>query len=73
MQGMTVLYMVCMQAVPIYISEMSPYRFRGALNIGFQLATTIGIVVASLINYCKPFQSQQQCSSAPGHSKQELF
>ena len=38
------------QAVPPYISEMAPPSMRGALNILFQLATTIGIFVASLIN-----------------------
>ncbi len=43
-----------MQAVPIYISEMAPHKYRGALNIIFQLMTTLGIVLASLINYCEP-------------------
>ncbi|CAM6105051.1 unnamed protein product [Calypogeia fissa] len=39
------------QAVPLYLSEMAPAQLRGALNICFQLATTIGILVANLINY----------------------
>ena len=39
------------QAVPPYISEMAPPSMRGGLNILFQLATTIGIFVASLINW----------------------
>jgi sugar porter (SP) family MFS transporter len=39
------------QAVPLYLSEMAPARIRGALNIMFQLAVTIGILVAQLINY----------------------
>uniref|UniRef100_A0A7N2KQM4 Major facilitator superfamily (MFS) profile domain-containing protein n=2 Tax=Quercus lobata TaxID=97700 RepID=A0A7N2KQM4_QUELO len=39
------------QAVPVYLSEMAPAKFRGALNIGFQMAVTIGILVANLINY----------------------
>jgi hypothetical protein len=30
---------------------MAPYNLRGALNILFQLAVTIGIFVAQLINY----------------------
>jgi hypothetical protein len=30
---------------------MAPARIRGALNIMFQLAVTIGILVAQLINY----------------------
>ncbi|XP_039138184.1 sugar transport protein MST6-like [Dioscorea cayenensis subsp. rotundata] len=39
------------QAVPVYLSEMAPPKLRGALNIGFQLCTTIGILAANLINY----------------------
>eukprot|EP00879_Flechtneria_rotunda_P017824 GHRR01018683.1.p1 GENE.GHRR01018683.1~~GHRR01018683.1.p1 ORF type:complete len:512 (-),score=124.08 GHRR01018683.1:93-1628(-) len=39
------------QAVPLYLSEMAPYQLRGALNILFQLAVTIGIFAAQLINY----------------------
>lgn len=39
------------QSVPVYLSEMAPPQLRGALNIGFQMCTTIGIFAASLINY----------------------
>ncbi|XP_021735450.1 sugar transport protein 10-like [Chenopodium quinoa] len=39
------------QSIPIYLSEMAPPQIRGALNIGFQLAITIGILAANLINY----------------------
>ncbi|XP_022762457.1 sugar transport protein 10-like [Durio zibethinus] len=39
------------QSVPVYLSEMAPARIRGALNIAFQMAITIGILVAGLINY----------------------
>ncbi|KAH7569789.1 hypothetical protein ACOSP7_017617 [Xanthoceras sorbifolium] len=39
------------QAVPVYLSEMAPAKIRGALNIGFQMAITIGILVANLVNY----------------------
>lgn len=39
------------QATPLYLSEMAPYRLRGALNIMFQLAVTVGILAAQLINY----------------------
>ncbi|TVU50123.1 hypothetical protein EJB05_01480 [Eragrostis curvula] len=38
-------------AVPLYLSEMAPARFRGMLNSGFQLMITIGILAAELINY----------------------
>ena len=40
-----------MQSVPVYLSEMAPAKIRGALNIGFQMAITIGILVANLVNY----------------------
>lgn len=30
---------------------MAPYRYRGSLNIGFQLSITIGILVANVLNY----------------------
>ncbi|GJU67729.1 kinase AGC-RSK-2 family protein [Tanacetum coccineum] len=38
-------------SVPLYLSEMAPYKYRGSLNIGFQLSITIGIVVANVLNY----------------------
>ncbi|KAL6990845.1 Transcription factor stp1 [Sarracenia purpurea var. burkii] len=39
------------QSLPLYLSEMAPYKFRGSLNIGFQLSITIGILVANVRNY----------------------
>ncbi|KAJ4954467.1 hypothetical protein NE237_011250 [Protea cynaroides] len=39
------------QSVPLYLSEMAPYKYRGALNICFQLMITIGILFANLLNY----------------------
>ena len=42
---------VGMQAVPLYLSEMAPAHIRGRLNIMFQMATTIGILGAALVNY----------------------
>ncbi|XAR53677.1 hypothetical protein NMG60_11022322 [Bertholletia excelsa] len=39
------------QSAPLYLSEMAPYKYRGALNIGFQLSITIGILVANVLNY----------------------
>lgn len=38
------------QAVPLFLNEMSPAHLRGAFNIMFQLATTIGIILAQLVN-----------------------
>ncbi|XP_058100014.1 sugar transport protein MST6-like [Magnolia sinica] len=39
------------QAAPMYVSEMAHPKIRGALNICFQLAITIGILAANLVNY----------------------
>lgn len=39
------------QAVPIYLSEVAPVTWRGALNICFQMATTLGILLANCINF----------------------
>ncbi len=40
-----------LQSVTIYSSEMAPSQYRGALNLLFQWCTTIGIIIAQLINY----------------------
>ncbi|CAF2017231.1 hypothetical protein HID58_077437 [Brassica napus] len=42
------------QAVPLYLSEMAPAKIRGALNMAFQLAITMGILAANIINYITP-------------------
>ncbi|KAG8379216.1 hypothetical protein BUALT_Bualt07G0065500 [Buddleja alternifolia] len=39
------------QSVPLYLSEMSPYNYRGTFNICFQLMITVGILSANIINY----------------------
>lgn len=39
------------QAVPLYLSEISPPKIRGAVNQLFQLTTCLGILVADVINY----------------------
>ncbi|GAB4824500.1 Sugar transport protein 8 [Ancistrocladus abbreviatus] len=39
------------QAVPLFISEIAPPKYRGGLNICFQLLITVGILVANVINY----------------------
>jgi len=43
------------QIAPVYISETANPSSRGALNIMFQLCTTIGILIASGINYGEHF------------------
>lgn len=40
-----------LQAVPLFISEIAPPRYRGGLNICFQLLITFGILSANIINY----------------------
>ncbi|KAM3704715.1 hypothetical protein ACJW31_03G026700 [Castanea mollissima] len=42
------------QAVPLYLSEMAPYKLRGSLNIIFQLCLTTGILIANVVNYLTP-------------------
>jgi sugar porter (SP) family MFS transporter len=37
--------------VPLYIAELAPTAIRGTLSSMFQLAITLGIVVAYLVNY----------------------
>ncbi|VAI31594.1 unnamed protein product [Triticum turgidum subsp. durum] len=39
------------QAVPLYLSEIAPFKIRGAVNQLFQLTTCLGILVANVINY----------------------
>uniref|UniRef100_A0A7N1A6D3 Major facilitator superfamily (MFS) profile domain-containing protein n=1 Tax=Kalanchoe fedtschenkoi TaxID=63787 RepID=A0A7N1A6D3_KALFE len=39
------------QSVPLYLSEMAPYKHRGALNMMFQLSITVGILFANVLNY----------------------
>ncbi|XP_062171223.1 sugar transport protein 8-like [Alnus glutinosa] len=39
------------QAVPLFISEIAPARYRGGLNICFQFLVTVGILCANVINY----------------------
>ncbi|XP_077210997.1 sugar transport protein MST4-like [Tasmannia lanceolata] len=39
------------QAAPVFLSEITPTRIRGGLNIFFQLNVTIGILIANLVNY----------------------
>lgn len=39
------------QAVPLYLSEIAPAKARGALNILFQMATTLGILGGELVDY----------------------
>ncbi|XVE71586.1 hypothetical protein DITRI_Ditri10aG0163400 [Diplodiscus trichospermus] len=39
------------QPVPLYLSEMAPTHLRGALNMLFQVATTLGIFTANMFNY----------------------
>ncbi|KAK3033251.1 LOW QUALITY PROTEIN: hypothetical protein RJ639_033131 [Escallonia herrerae] len=38
-------------SVPLYLSEMAPPSYRGALNIGFQFCVGFGVLLANLINY----------------------
>lgn len=37
--------------MPIYLSEITPYKYRGRFNVCFQLFITIGIFAANIVNY----------------------
>ncbi|CAL9244493.1 unnamed protein product [Arabidopsis halleri] len=39
------------QSVPLYLSEMAPAKYRGAISNGFQLCIGIGFLSANIINY----------------------
>ncbi|RLN41645.1 hexose carrier protein HEX6-like [Panicum miliaceum] len=39
------------QSIPLYLSEMAPPQYRGAINNGFELCISIGILIANLINF----------------------
>ncbi|KAF3648296.1 Sugar transport protein 7 [Capsicum annuum] len=39
------------QAVPLYLSEMAPSKYRGGFNNSFQLSIGIGVLIANLVNY----------------------
>lgn len=49
--GCSFVWSLQLQAVPLYLSEMAPAHLRGGLNMMFQLATTLGIFTANMINY----------------------
>ncbi|KAL8153642.1 hypothetical protein V2J09_011402, partial [Rumex salicifolius] len=38
-------------SVPLFLSEIAPIKYRGAVNILFQLLVTVGILIANLVNY----------------------
>lgn len=40
-----------LQAVPLFISEIAPAKYRGGLNICFQMMVTVGILCANVVNY----------------------
>ncbi|XP_065871637.1 hexose carrier protein HEX6-like [Euphorbia lathyris] len=39
------------QAIPLYLSEMAPAKYRGAINNGFEVNVGIGVLSANLINF----------------------
>lgn len=39
------------QSIPLYLSEMSPPKYRGALTGGFDIFVSFGVLVANLVNY----------------------
>lgn len=43
--------MLLLKAIPLYLSEMAPTHLRGGLNMMFQVATTLGIFTANMVNF----------------------
>ncbi|RCV43792.1 hypothetical protein SETIT_9G322100v2 [Setaria italica] len=39
------------QSIPLYLSEMAPPQYRGAINNGFELCLSLGILCANILNY----------------------
>ncbi|GMP77006.1 hypothetical protein CsSME_00033436 [Camellia sinensis var. sinensis] len=39
------------EAVPVFLSEIAPVQYRGAVNILFQLFVIIGILIVGIVNY----------------------
>ena len=46
---------LCVQAGPLFLSELAPCHLRGAFNTQFQLFITLGILGAQIINYGAQF------------------
>ncbi|KAL6905331.1 hypothetical protein ACP4OV_002932 [Aristida adscensionis] len=39
------------QSIPLYLSEMAPPQYRGAINNGFELCISLGVLFANILNY----------------------
>ncbi|KAG2539355.1 hypothetical protein PVAP13_9NG469800 [Panicum virgatum] len=40
-----------LQSIPLYLSEIAPPQYRGAINNGFELCLSLGILCANILNY----------------------
>ncbi|CAN1812371.1 Sugar transport protein MST3 [Linum perenne] len=41
----------CNQSIPVYLNEIAPAKWRGMMNISFQMMITLGILFANIVNY----------------------
>ncbi|PON44333.1 Sugar/inositol transporter [Trema orientale] len=55
------------QAIPLYLSEIAPTHFRGGSNFMFQLATSLGILTANIVNYVTRVDKQWEWNNYKGH------
>ncbi|PON44330.1 Sugar/inositol transporter [Trema orientale] len=55
------------QAIPIYLSELAPTYFRGGSNFMFQLATSLRILTANIVNYVTRVDKQWEWNNDKVH------
>ncbi|PON67112.1 Sugar/inositol transporter, partial [Parasponia andersonii] len=60
------------QAIPLYLSEIAPTHFQGDSNFMFQLATSLGILTANIVNYVTRVDKQWEWNNYKGHEFQDI-
>ena len=58
----------CVQAIPLYLSEIAPAQYRGGLNFMFQLAISLGMLASNIINYVTRVEGEYRWTDYKGIS-----
>ncbi|KAF4352237.1 hypothetical protein F8388_003634 [Cannabis sativa] len=58
----------CVQAIPLYLSEIAPAKYRGGLNFMFQLAICLGMLASNIINYVTRVEGEHRWTDYRGIS-----